>query len=31
MPMITHAALRGLSALEADLDEAFDAWARLRA
>ena len=28
--MITAAAERGFAAVEADLDEAFDAWARLR-
>jgi hypothetical protein len=31
MPMITDAAERGFAAVEADLDEAFESWARLRA
>jgi hypothetical protein len=31
MPMIVQAAHAGLAALQSDLDEAFDAWARLRA
>ncbi len=31
MPMITDAAKRGFAAIEADLDEAFDTWAKLRA
>ena len=31
MPMITRAAERGFAAIEADLDEAFESWARLRA
>ena len=30
MPMITGAAEHGFAAIEADLDEAFEAWARLR-
>jgi hypothetical protein len=31
MPMITQAAEQGFAAVEADLDEAFESWARLRA
>ena len=31
MPMITDAAERGFAAVEADLDEVFETWARLRA
>jgi hypothetical protein len=31
MPMITHAAEHGFAGVEADLDEAFESWARLRA
>jgi hypothetical protein len=31
MPMITAAAQGGFAAVEADLDEAFESWARLRA
>ena len=31
MPMITDAAARGFAAVEADLDEMFETWARLRA
>ena len=30
MPMITDAAVRGFAAVEADLDEVFETWARLR-
>jgi hypothetical protein len=30
MPMIIDAAERGFAAIEADLDQAFESWARLR-